>query len=490
MFKQKPDMEILKYGSKSTKSNLKSLKRTETILSEKKSSFEDSRVTLLLFEKYRIVEITRFSVILACQILAILQYESSFQDQFERNFDDETTLLLYLIFIQTLAAITLTLISYQVLLAYQKKAMMITPQASLLDSNLIQGLIIEVLLMIPSPTPFTQRIKITFSERYTNTLRYYYLNEILTYMLTCRVVLLINIALKFQGFYNSQIGRLCRLYSTEFDTHLVFKICMKDIPGFTLMGLFGAGMLLFGYSMEIAERALLRDESSFSNYNVCNSLWVTLITIATVGYGDFYPTTDLGRLSMAVCVFWGVSNTSLFTAMLYSMLQAETSEQLVWALLEKASVSKVMRAFSQYLFVRIQKLKLKAQSLNYNDKSHFQGQAGLIQETLKAITQMKRQYRDIDGEETMAMAQRKFKDINNMFDENYSILNEIKRLQLITNIHYSYCHGSKCNSDSKNKQSSPHIQTNQTDDKQSKDEAFFANLQDNESNLFLMDFCD
>lgn len=66
MFKQKPDMEILKYGSKSTKSNLKSLKRTETILSEKKSSFEDSRVTLLLFEKYRIVEITRFSVILAC----------------------------------------------------------------------------------------------------------------------------------------------------------------------------------------------------------------------------------------------------------------------------------------------------------------------------------------------------------------------------------------------------------------------------------------
>lgn len=46
---------------------------------------------------------------------------------------------------------------------------------------------------------------------------------------------------------------------------IVFKICMKDIPGFTLMGLFGAGMLLFGYSMEIAERALLRDETSFKD---------------------------------------------------------------------------------------------------------------------------------------------------------------------------------------------------------------------------------
>lgn len=59
-----------------------------------------------------------------------------------------------------------------------------------------------------------------------------------------------------------------RLYSTDFDTHLIFKICMKDIPGYTLMGLFGAGMLLFGYSMEIAERALLRDETPFTNYNV------------------------------------------------------------------------------------------------------------------------------------------------------------------------------------------------------------------------------
>ncbi|CAD8127362.1 unnamed protein product [Paramecium sonneborni] len=484
------EMELVKQGSKSTKSNKQALRRTGTILSEKSSSFEDSRVTLLLFEKYRIVEMTRFCVIFACQILAILQYESSFQDQFEQKFDSETTLLLYLIFLQTLVAITLTLTSYQVLLAYQKKAMMITPQASLLDSNLIYGLIIEVLLMLPSPTPFTQRIKVGFHERYSGTQRYYYLNEILTYILTCRVVLLIKIALKFQAFYSSQIGRLCRLYSTDFDTHLIFKICMKDIPGYTLMGLFGAGMLLFGYSMEIAERALLRDETSFTNYNVGQSLWVTLITIATVGYGDFYPTTDLGRISMAVCVFWGVSNTSLFTAMLYSMLQAETSEELVWALLEKTNVRNIMKDLSQFLFVRIQRLKIKAQSSLTTDINLFSEQVEKIQESLKSISQMRRQYRDIDGEATMAMVKRKFKDINNMFEEHLTILKESKRLQLINNINLQYCQGFNFSSDKKNKQSSPHIQTYQTDDKQSKDEAFFANLQDNESNLLLMDFRD
>lgn len=49
---------------------------------------------------------------------------------------------------------------------------------------------------------------------------------------------------------------------------------------------------------------------------------------------------------MADCVFLDCfNNTSLFTAMLYSMMEAETSKELVWALLEKANVSKVMKIF-------------------------------------------------------------------------------------------------------------------------------------------------
>lgn len=76
------------------------------------------------------------------------------------------------------------------------------------------------------------------------------------------------------------------------------------------------------------------------------SMWVTLTTIATVGYGEFYPTTDLGRISMAICVFWGVSYTSLFTAMLDSMFERMNCEEMVWALLEKTSVTNAMRYLS------------------------------------------------------------------------------------------------------------------------------------------------
>ena len=136
---------------------------------------------------------------------------------------------------------------------------------------------------------------------------------------------------------------------------------------------------------------------------------------------------------MAICVIWGVSNTSLFTAMLYSMLQAEGSEEMVWALLEKANVRNTMATISQRLFVGLRRLKMeidaKPQSVIEASKVQF------VQETLQTISSFKRAYRDIAGEETMMKAKRKFKDICNMFEEFQVSLKEVKRLQLIIGIH-------------------------------------------------------
>jgi hypothetical protein len=36
-----------------------------------------------------------------------------------------------------------------------------------------------------------------------------------------------------------------------------------------------------------------------------NSMWCTIITMATVGYGDFYPETHIGRLIAILACIWG-----------------------------------------------------------------------------------------------------------------------------------------------------------------------------------------
>lgn len=117
--------------------------------------------------------------------------------------------------------------------------------------------------------------------------------------------------------------------------------------------MFLLGMFACGYTLEISERALLRTLEGYDPYYIQNSYWVNMITIGTIGYGDLFPYTELGRFSMFIGVFYGVTCTSLFTAMLYLELLPTQGEMLAWAVLEKALVTKRMKRVARSLLVNL-----------------------------------------------------------------------------------------------------------------------------------------
>lgn len=53
---------------------------------------------------------------------------------------------------------------------------------------------------------------------------------------------------------------------------------------------------------------------------VYDGLWWTVVTLATVGYGDTFPKTDLGRLWAILLIVGGVGLFTLFIGRLYEML--------------------------------------------------------------------------------------------------------------------------------------------------------------------------
>ncbi|CAD8079797.1 unnamed protein product [Paramecium sonneborni] len=500
---QQDHIKVLPLTKKQT--SKKQFKRTKTIVDDEdnafKSSFEDSRITRMIFEKGRTVELARFWLIMATVILNILEYECSFSDYLIKNLENELTILLYLIFSMTIIILLLTIIAYQIDLEYRKSSRTISQKATLVQTNLIWDLLIEIIIILPTSNPFTRNQYFIFSQRGSEEIRFYTINEIFTYIMFFRLYLVLNIGFKFQTYYSNRIGRVCRLYQTRFSTHFMLKLCIRQFPFYTLSWLFMVGLIQYTYQLEIAERPLLRTFETINNYSISKSLWVTMITIATVGYGDFFPYTDLGRISMTLGLFYGVTITSLFTAILYNMLQPDAGESKSWALLEKTQITQNMKQASSNIFFYFYKLKKqKRVAKKQNLQENLNDILINLESHLSDVGIMQRMYRDVDGEEFMEMVKRKFGDSNHnfkdlmfylqkMMEQNQLIQNFLEKNQDLQSFQV------KKYDDQNLRQglfTSPQSYQNKlnTDEKLNKNNNFFEHLEESNRDSYLMSFHD
>lgn len=51
-----------------------------------------------------------------------------------------------------------------------------------------------------------------------------------------------------------------------------------------------------------------------------NSFWLVLMTITTVGYGDYFPQTPLGRIIILVVAVWGTFIVSIMVVVVSNTL--------------------------------------------------------------------------------------------------------------------------------------------------------------------------
>ena len=64
-----------------------------------------------------------------------------------------------------------------------------------------------------------------------------------------------------------------------------------------------------------------------------NCMWNVIITLTTVGYGDLYPKTLMGRFVGVIIAFWGVFIVSFFVVTLNNMLTFSPNEEKSYNLL-------------------------------------------------------------------------------------------------------------------------------------------------------------
>lgn len=90
--------------------------------------------------------------------------------------------------------------------------------------------------------------------------------------------------------------------------------------------------LIFGHMIKIAELPYFRQEKApelndaMDNY--FNAIWLSIITMTTVGYGDLTPYTQIGRALMIVLCIWGSFVLALFTIMMKEIFEMNNFETM------------------------------------------------------------------------------------------------------------------------------------------------------------------
>jgi voltage-gated potassium channel len=123
----------------------------------------------------------------------------------------------------------------------------------------------------------------------------------------------------------SRLARITKLLRGQAGKDLVIDVLANRSQYATFITILLAGMVL-----SLASLIVLEVESRSPDANITtggDALWWGLVTITTVGYGDFFPVTTIGRLTGAFVMFAGIGIIGALASILASLLVSPASSE-------------------------------------------------------------------------------------------------------------------------------------------------------------------
>ena len=89
------------------------------------------------------------------------------------------------------------------------------------------------------------------------------------------------------------------------------------------------------------DKQALKEQTWLAHYTC--SIYFAITTMATVGYGDFFPRTIFGRVIDVVLVVWGTFVVSLMVVVLTNTLNMDQSEKRALIVLNRLETKKSLK---------------------------------------------------------------------------------------------------------------------------------------------------
>lgn len=306
---------------------------------------EDVNNTYILFHKLKVAEIICCGLACLGFGCGAITYDLSYNDSI---LDEKRDVYNIISITGTVSTIFLLIAIYWRTLKelrWEQSRGTCTTDDNLLTTGKYRILILEYLLNLGHPLYWLGSETFPFhSERYHITAHYTY-NSILCFLSLIRVYHIIRLISILSEFRSARAQRVCKLNGTSASTMYAMKCLMKEDPIKAFLILLIVGIVLFAFCLRIFERPLSQYSGDpgmdFSYFE--NAMWCVVLTMTTVGYGDYFPVTEPGRFVGFVACLWGVLVVSMMVVTLSNMLSLESGEDKAFELLRRLQYKKDLK---------------------------------------------------------------------------------------------------------------------------------------------------
>lgn len=145
------------------------------------------------------------------------------------------------------------------------------------------------------------------------------------YMMTWGPIDLISSIPLIQGFRWARLARLIRIVRSVKSIHAIIKSLRSDYrQAIVIFGFLTAELVIIGSCF-----AVLHFESQDPTANLTKAgdvLWWSIVTMSTVGYGDFYPVTVGGRFFAVLLMLVGIGLFAMLAGVFADVLRTAAKD--------------------------------------------------------------------------------------------------------------------------------------------------------------------
>ena len=198
-------------------------------------------------------------------------------------------------------------------------------------SGLLGSYLVEVLICLIHTPPFLAYPYETapFGE-YTDDVI-----QVINTLLLLRVYLLVRVLRENSKLMMAGGHVIGEMANIDFDTVFITKSIINSHPITIVTACLLVTLVLSAYTVFIFERF-----SHPNPLNMLDAIWLIIISMTTVGYGDLVPTTDVGKAAAIISSGVGVFLTALIIAVIHHELQLTTPQLRIIGYMQRSEIAK------------------------------------------------------------------------------------------------------------------------------------------------------